>query len=109
MSFRSVGLSLIDLGETCTWGEALLLERAFIDDPRSAYGAARVGWEYPASVPEIAALLLSTGVLSFLSGEGKAVTFPMPWDKHEAPEPVPQEVVDEMKARLAKYSAFGDD
>lgn len=40
--------------------------------------------------------------------EGKSVQFPFPWEKTDAPVPVPQEVVDELKQRLERYSAFAD-
>jgi hypothetical protein len=53
--------------------------------------------------------MLASGVLSFLMAEGKSVTFPMPWDRDEAPEPVAAEVVEEMTDRLRRYSAFRDD
>ncbi|WP_336642340.1 hypothetical protein [Microbacterium sp. MMO-56] len=94
---------------TCTWGEALLLVESFESDPGSLLGAARAGWAWPASVSEIASTLLAQSVLSALMPAGESVTFPMPWDAPPAqPEPVAPEVVDEMRDRLARYSALPD-
>jgi hypothetical protein len=93
---------------TCTWGEAVLLEQTLRDDPTTHYGAAVFGWSWPSSIEDVASTLLAAGVLSYLMPEGKSVTFPMPWDKDDTPAPPPQSVVDEMKARLEKYSAFAD-
>lgn len=41
--------------------------------------------------------------------KGESVSIPMPWDAvPTGPEPVAPEVVDEMRERLAKYSALSD-
>lgn len=102
-------MSLFDIGIDVTWGEALLLERAFREDPACAYGAAIAGWAWPVGLHDVAGMLLAQGVLSFLMEKGKSVTFPMPWDQAEkaADAPTP-EVVDEMTERLRRFSAFGD-
>lgn len=82
---------------------------SFLGDPRSYLGAAAAGWSWPATVPEIAQTLLAQGVLTWLMPEGESISFPMPWDQEaEAPEPIDPEVIDEMTARLAQYSALPD-
>lgn len=51
----------------------------------------------------------ASGVLSMLMPKGQSIVFPMPWDRPpDSGEPVPGEVVDEMRERLQKYSAFND-
>lgn len=102
-----MGLSLLELGVTCSWGEALLLEQSLTNDPTSHYGAAVAGWQWPASTTDVALTLLAQGVLTVLMPEGKSVDFPLPWTLTPT-EPIPAEVVQEMTDRLKVFSAFHD-
>jgi len=101
-----MGLSLLDVGVSCSWGEALLLYASLIEDPTSHLAAAEAGWSYPASVAELAVTLLSQGVLSYLLEKGKSVSFPLPWERRPEQEVVAPEVAEELRERLQQYSAF---
>lgn len=92
----------------CSWGEAALLVESFTTDSTSHLGAAAAGWHWPASMTDVALTLLAQGVLTTLMPEGKSVEFPLPWQEMTGPEQVAPELVDELRERLAQFSAFND-
>ena len=66
------GVGLSDLGDALSWGEAILLIEAAVNDPSTILGAELAGWAYPASTLD----LLS---LSAQIGDWKTARRVMPW------------------------------
>lgn len=54
---ETAGVGLSDLGDGLTWGEAKILLEEYASDPSTHLGAALAGWAYPASTPDLIALI----------------------------------------------------
>ncbi|MBO3663736.1 hypothetical protein J5V96_09430 [Microbacterium sp. NEAU-LLB] len=60
------------MGGALTWGEAKLLLEEAASDPSTALGAELANWAYPASLPDLLALIAQIG-------NEKAARKVMPW------------------------------
>ncbi|MEX8031678.1 hypothetical protein AB6V29_01435 [Microbacterium sp. 20-116] len=72
----SCGVSISELGDGLTWGEAHSLLTRAAGDSATALGAELAGWAYPASMPELLTILISAGGEKALV---KAAMGAMPW------------------------------
>lgn len=80
-------MGLSDLGDGLTWGEAQILIEEAASDPSTRLGAELAGWAYPASAPDLIALVAQIR-------DEKTAKKLMPWSLQVArgPAATPDEV-----------------
>lgn len=107
---RYLGLSIADLGDTVTWGEATLLITELGKETGSHLFAALAGYRVAASQAELAAVLHAEAfVNAHRDREKHPEPFRLPSPLVDVAEDAPTDVeLEQARELLEKYSMFAD-
>lgn len=105
------GLSVDNIGDSITFGEAVDLVAELRDQPGSRTHASSAGWSWPATIADIATILHAESFINVHRDRKvtrEPIRLPRPWSEKPAAAEVTAEERAQLRARLVASSPFAD-